>query len=48
LTISQFDNFTCTEADAVYDLNGRLVTGTPTKGVYIIRKGNTTRKVVVR
>lgn len=33
--------------DAIYDLQGHRVT-TPTKGIYIFRKGNKTRKIVIK
>lgn len=38
------------EADAIYDLNGRQIpSGTQLKkGVYIVKKGNTTQKVQIR
>jgi len=36
------------QADAVYDLKGRQITGTLNKGIYIIKKGNTTKKVIIK
>lgn len=35
------------EAEEVYDLNGRRVSGPVTPGFYIVRRGDTTRKVAV-
>lgn len=52
LTISQSDNFSIEEADAVYDMQGREIAkssvGQMRPGVYIIKRGNTTKKIQIR
>jgi len=42
------DGFSLNDADAIYDLKGRQITGTLNKGMYIIKKGNTTKKIIIR
>ena len=43
------DGFSIKEADAIYDINGRQVPLSDVKkGIYIIKKGQTTRKIQVK
>jgi len=42
------DGFSLNDTDAIYDLKGRQITGTLNKGMYIIKKGNTTKKIIIR
>ena len=52
LTISQQDNLTIEECDAIYDMQGRQIVkssnGQLRPGIYIIKKGNTTEKIQIR
>lgn len=44
------DGFSLNDADAIYDLNGRQLSGDGQlhKGIYIIKKGNLTKKIQVK
>lgn len=42
------ETLSLSDADAIYDLKGRQITGTLNKGMYIIKKGNTTKKIIIR
>jgi hypothetical protein len=44
------DGFSLNDADAIYDLNGRQLSGDAQlhKGIYIIKKGNLTKKIQVK